>query len=465
MPWIGNNFQRANGANGWANDAQNLIGIEAGRHDNQDNDFATGIDQCLTKDGSNSATTDLNMGGNKVANVAAGTAAAPAICAGNDINTGIFSPGADEIGIATNGTEKIRIKSDGKVGIGITNPTEALQVNGGNILANASKLMTNRSNAASATTSGCVDLQIDGSTQAQIGTGGSGTMTLYTGSVERMRITSAGNVGIGATAPSAPLTVVGSSNPLLLAPNNAATWSQTNLHIRNSGLSDGSPNSVYMGVTGTQFNGVAFIDTNPAVGSAAATPLAIYTAGVERMRIASSGEIGMNAAPATGSTLFIKAPGTSGSTWAVRTENSSAQGLFSVDGAGNIYTGGAASSPNNNTTGSAANLYVGPTGILQKSTSSERYKTDIRPYTHGLAEVALLAPKFYKGINDGDIQFAGLIAEDVHDAGLTEFVVYNEDNEPDALHYGNMVALAFKAIQELNAKVEALEARIAELEA
>jgi len=387
MAWSGGTYRKGNySTNGWTGDASLGIGIEAGRHDTQDDDFANGINQCLNKDGSNTVTGNLNFGGYIPTNLGAGTAAAPAICAGNDINTGIFSPGADEIGIATNGTEKIRIKSDGKV-------------------------------------------------------------------------------GIGTTTPSAPLTVVGSSNPLLLAPNNAATWSQTNLHIRNSGLSDGSPNSVYMGVTGTQFYGVAFIDTNPAVGSAAATPLAIYTAGVERMRIASSGEIGMNAAPATGSTLFINAPGTSGSTWAVRMENSSAQGLFSVDGAGNIYTGGAASSPNNNTTGSAANLYVGPTGILQKSTSSERYKTDIRPYTHGLAEVALLAPKFYKGINDGDIQFAGLIAEDVHDAGLTEFVVYNEDNEPDALHYGNMVALAFKAIQELNAKVEALEARVTELEA
>jgi len=75
-----------------------------------------------------------------------------------------------------------------------------------------------------------------------------------------------------------------------------------------------------------------------------------------------------------------------------------------------------------------------------------------------------LRPVFYKGINDGNKQFAGLIAEEVHEAGLTEFVSYNDENQPDALHYGNMVALAFKAIQELNTKVETLQARVAELE-
>jgi uncharacterized protein YceH (UPF0502 family) len=107
---------------------------------------------------------------------------------------------------------------------------------------------------------------------------------------------------------------------------------------------------------------------------------------------------------------------------------------------------------------------VDANGSLLRSTSSARYKTDIQPYTHGLAEVLVLAPKFYKGINDGNKQFAGLIAEDVDAAGLTEFVVYNDSGEPDALAYSNMVALAFKAIQELNAKVEALETRVAQLE-
>ena len=45
----------------------------------------------------------------------------------------------------------------------------------------------------------------------------------------------------------------------------------------------------------------------------------------------------------------------------------------------------------------------------------------------------------------------------MHDIGLTEFVQYNDSNQPDALHYGNMVALLTNAIKELAAKVAKLE--------
>ncbi len=47
-----------------------------------------------------------------------------------DSNTGIFHPSNDAIGLTTNGTEKMRIRNDGNIGIGITNPTTKLDVNG-----------------------------------------------------------------------------------------------------------------------------------------------------------------------------------------------------------------------------------------------------------------------------------------------------------------------------------------------
>ena len=53
--------------------------------------------------------------------------------------------------------------------------------------------------------------------------------------------------------------------------------------------------------------------------------------------------------------------------------------------------------------------------------------------------------------------FGGLIAEEVHDAGLTEFVEYDKDNKPDALQYSNMLSLCIKAIQELEARIKTLE--------
>lgn len=123
MAWSGGNFTRANPT--WATDAGLGIGIEAGRHDAQDNDFTTGIDQCLNKTGQNSMTGDLNLGGYRAVNAAAGTAAAPAICAGNDVNTGIFGPAADTFAVATNGTERVRVDSTGVVMVGTTTTTPA----------------------------------------------------------------------------------------------------------------------------------------------------------------------------------------------------------------------------------------------------------------------------------------------------------------------------------------------------
>ena len=120
----------------------------------------------------------------------------------------------------------------------------------------------------------------------------------------------------------------------------------------------------------------------------------------------------------------------------------------------------------NDTTSDAANINVRTSdGLVRRSTSSRRYKNTINDATHGLTELLTLRPVTYKGNNDGDTLFGGLIAEEVHDAGLTEFVRYNDDNEPDALAYGHMVSLCVKAIQEQQEVIESLKARITVLEA
>jgi len=111
----------------------------------------------------------------------------------------------------------------------------------------------------------------------------------------------------------------------------------------------------------------------------------------------------------------------------------------------------------NDTIGSAANVFISSLGYFYRSTSSLKYKKDVEDATHGLAEVMSLRSVTYKGKSEADNgkTFGGLIAEEVHAAGLTEFVQYAEDGTPDALDYGNMVSLAFKAIQELKAEFDA----------
>jgi len=142
--------------------------------------------------------------------------------------------------------------------------------------------------------------------------------------------------------------------------------------------------------------------------------------------------------------------------------NQSSTEYFRVRGDGAITTGTASQSPYNLTTGNSANCYIENNGFLYRSTSSLKYKTDVKDYTKGLNEVLQLRPVFYKGKgeNDGDKQYAGLIEEEVHDLGLTEFVQYAEDGTPDALAYANMIALLTKAIQEQQATITSLQERL-----
>jgi uncharacterized protein YaiE (UPF0345 family) len=480
MPWAAGSYSKGNnGTGGWVGDASLGIGIEAGRHDTQDNDFATGINQCINKDGSNAFTGNPNLGGFIPTNIAAGTAAAPAICAGGDVNTGVFGPAADTWAVATNGAERVRVDSTGRVGIGTTSPgfTVDIQSTSSNIISNRFSADTNppqivfrKSRGASVGTNtivaandsiggiyfqgangtGYTDAagilgEVDGTPGASndmpgrllffTTPDGSGTTT------ERMRIDSAGNVGIGVT-PTTRLHVSGAQVVSQIV-QTAASLSNGNYTC----LIDSAAHSSNLSNAGAfkiVTNGIA--DTLIVKGNG-------------------SVQIG-TAASATGTTgVTIQGGTTTSAAYALATLNSAAAVTFEVRNDGRIGTGTAANSPYNLTTGSAANMFVDSGGLLYRSTSSLKYKTDVQDYTRGLDAINALRPVFYKGINDGDKQFAGLIAEEVHEAGLGEFVVYNQQNEPDALHYGNMVALAFKAIQELHAKVEALEARVAELEA
>ena len=144
-----------------------------------------------------------------------------------------------------------------------------------------------------------------------------------------------------------------------------------------------------------------------------------------------------------GSQIFYGS-GTTNTTKSVSVRNSAGTEHFFVRDDGPVNALGSYS----NTTGSAANMFIGNDGYIYRSTSSLKYKSDIQPYARGLADVLALRPVSFKD-KQGEGNFAGLIAEDLHAAGLTEFVAYADDGTPDAIHYPNMVALLVKAIQEL----------------
>jgi hypothetical protein len=267
-----------------------------------------------------------------------------------------------------------------------------------------------------------------------VGTGDVSPLQLFTNATERMRIEAGGNVkiGNGAAAASAKLMV------------NTPSGTAANLQL----FQDGNE---------------SWIIANPA----SSTALTFANSGAERMRIEANGNLLVGTTGA-GARFRVDSAGNTNATNAVVFNNSSVVEMFRLRNDGALFTGsstsGLAACPYNNTTASAANMVVGTGGDLQRSTSSLKYKTDVENAVHGLAEVLKLRSVTYKGKNDGDIVFGGLIAEEVDKVGLTEFVTYADDGSPDALAYGQMVSLAFKAIQEQQALIENLTTRLTALE-
>ncbi len=60
-----------------------------------------------------------------------GTTNAPGIAFGSSPGAGVFNPATNVVGFATAGRERLRIAADGKIGIGVSAPTNIIQVAGG----------------------------------------------------------------------------------------------------------------------------------------------------------------------------------------------------------------------------------------------------------------------------------------------------------------------------------------------
>jgi hypothetical protein len=120
------------------------------------------------------------------------------------------------------------------------------------------------------------------------------------------------------------------------------------------------------------------------------------------------------------------------------------------------------------TTSTAGNCLIssGEGNKFYRSTSSLKYKRNVVDMQRGVQDVMQLRPVNFNGVSDfdGDKLFAGFIAEEVESLGFKEFVIYDDKGDPDGLQYANMVALLTKAIQEQQALITSLTARIAALE-
>ena len=184
-----------------------------------------------------------------VINAGSGTAAAPSVSVGTTDN-GLYSPGTDQVAISTNGTQALYINADGNILVADGNRMEIDEV------------------------------------RARDGAG----LKLFDDAGAGIFVEDGGNVGIGTSSPSAKLGV-----------NGSATFADD---IGIGGTLPASPN-ISLNADGTATfagdltNSDKIIhngDTNTAVRFPANYTVSVETAGTERLRIASTGAMGLSGA-------------------------------------------------------------------------------------------------------------------------------------------------------------------------
>lgn len=211
---------------------------------------------------------------------AAGTATAPsvAIGVGTTYTPGIYAPGTDQVAISTSGTGRLFVSSSGNVGIGTNSPGALLDISTG-----ATSLGLRLQGTASPYFS---VLDSTASVQSLVASDGTGLAGVFgtisnhptifrTNNTERLRITSAGNVGIGTVNPGQALDVRGS--------------------VRSSiGTGTGVGGAGYALY---QFGTSATATENWHIGSEGDGSFRFYNqgigAGTERLRITSAGDVGI----------------------------------------------------------------------------------------------------------------------------------------------------------------------------
>ena len=411
--------------------------------------------------------------------VGAGSASAPSITPSGDSDTGLYSPGADQLALATGGSGRLFVDSAGAVDVSSANARLYITTTG-----------TNTAIATLRNASYFYNINLDGST---------GGLTFYNGS-ERLRIDSSGRLlvgtssarsnfynttagavlqveGSGGSGDSRRIAVIGSDNTaqsgggLLLAHQRSGSIGGNTI------LQSGDDIGVvtFQGNDGTDFVEAAVIEAEvdgtpgaddmpgrlvfSTTADAAATP-------TERMRIGNAGNILMGTSSAIISGLYtlqvaggrgavIKSTGGGSNSSLTLWNNDNVNDCSLIDFRTNTV---------DTTRGSIT--YNASTGLIQYNTTSDyRAKTLNGLLQNASDSVASLS--VYEGTMNGATQsMPMMVAHEVQEVApycvTGEKDATDENGEPvyQQLDYTAMVPLLTAALQEALAKIETLEQRL-----
>lgn len=234
MAWSGGVYTRTNGTYSgalvWTSDAAAAVKIRADRHDIHDEDLADGINNCLTKDGQNTPTANMNWGTFRITNLGNGTVATDAAAYGQTITGFSFDSGTNVLtGTRSAGNLSVDLSSLSGGGGAPTDAEYIVAAASGGLSAERVLTGTARTAVSFATPAqAIIDLAASGVTP--------GTYNLATVTVDsygRITSASAGSAGAGtvtsvsgsggATGFSLNGGPITSSGTLTLAVSNAAT--------------------------------------------------------------------------------------------------------------------------------------------------------------------------------------------------------------------------------------------------
>lgn len=211
--------------------------------------------------------------------------------------------------------------------------------------------------------------------------------------------------------------------------------------------------------------GLWFTDTGSVDSQSAAIWRSAYSAASEPLQIRGANGSGVmirGARSVVTGNLDVDGQFTSGNMYALQnlTVSNDLQGNYRLI-MPNLPTSGA----------SSANLVIGSTGYIGRTSSSRRYKDEITDWTPDVETVLKLRPRTwtdrYPLDGEPERRIPGFIAEEVHDLGLTPLVTYSADDDgnlrPESLNYDRFPAAQHVVLVDHETRINQLEEQLAAL--